>query len=71
MAGRGRGKFPFNSSQQKNTTLQRYVIEDPINIYLKMSKNFPVSPNSESIQWVTCLSVYLFYNTKNSCFMYF
>lgn len=50
MAGRGRGKFPFNSSQQKNTTVQRCVVEDPINIYLKMSKNFPFSPNSESIQ---------------------
>lgn len=51
MAGRGRGKFPFNSSQQKNTTVQRCVVEDPINIYLKMSKNFPFSPNSESIQF--------------------
>ncbi|CAH1394274.1 unnamed protein product [Nezara viridula] len=50
MAGRGRGKFPFNSSQQNNIKVQKCAIEDPINIYLRMSKNFPVSPNSESIQ---------------------
>ncbi|XP_014294720.1 uncharacterized protein [Halyomorpha halys] len=50
MAGRGRGKFPSNSNQQKNITIQKCVVEDPVNIYLKMSKKFPISPNSESIR---------------------